>query len=263
MEAELTELSPALEVARGLHRRCSADGRIERWELHNPERRNAVTPAALRWIAQRCAALDGEVVVLGSSAGPFCSGFDLKALASALANDDDPLPDQVLIDATAAMRRAEAVFVGAVRRYAIGAGVELLACCDLRVMSEDSFIEIPAARLGVVYHADGIQRIRAVFGGQIATRLLVVADRVRAEELFAVGALSEVVDEPRVEEQALALARTILNLDARAVAQNLGLIRASDDGSLDELTRATHERARKAAYARARAAKVESAGSEN
>ena len=232
--------------------RCaqSADGRIERWELHNPARRNAVTPAALRWIEARCGELDGQAVILGSSDGPFCSGFDLTELAAALAADPNTLPDRDLIDATAAMRHASALFIAAVRGYAIGAGVELLACCDLRIMSEGSFIEIPAARLGVVYHAAGIQRFRAVFGGQVTTRLLALGERVDAKTLASAGALSRVLPVEEVDPNALQSASKLARLDANAIRHNLRFLRATDDGRLDAALLEAHRAARVEAYDR-------------
>jgi enoyl-CoA hydratase/carnithine racemase len=248
--AELPSLEAAVEVAAGLHRAQSADGRIERWELHNPARRNAVTPAALRWIESRCAELDGQAVILSSSEGPFCSGFDLTELAAALSADVDTLPDRVLIDATAAMRKASALFIAAVRGYAIGAGVELLACCDLRIMSEGSFVEVPAARLGVVYHAAGIQRFRAVFGGQVTTRLLALAERVGAEALASAGALSHVVPIEEVDTWAHQSAAKLARLDANAIRHNLRFLRATDDGKLDKALLEAHETARVEAYER-------------
>ncbi len=96
MAGEDLEFNSAVRAAEGLRLSSAHEGRVERWELHNPTRRNAVTPAALTWIGQRCAQLDGQVVVLGSSEGPFCSGFDLKALQAALAENNDILPDQAV-----------------------------------------------------------------------------------------------------------------------------------------------------------------------
>ena len=51
-------------TAPGLHE-TRRDG-VLWWTLDQPQRRNAVGPDALRWIAQRCATLNGEVVVLTS-----------------------------------------------------------------------------------------------------------------------------------------------------------------------------------------------------
>ncbi len=51
------------------------------WELCNVARRNAVSPAALRFMSARCAKLDDQVVILrGAGEQAFCSGFDLRAL---------------------------------------------------------------------------------------------------------------------------------------------------------------------------------------
>lgn len=238
-------------VADGLT--AQAAGSVITWTLDAPARKNAINPAALAYIRSRCETLQGEVVVLraaGSEA--FCAGFDLTALAragppSADAGDDE-LPDATLIAATDAMRHANATFVAAVSGYAIGAGVELVCACDLRIASDNAWFQVPAARLGVVYHADGLARIRAVFGDAGAGALLLLGRRLPAAQAQRAGALLDVVPQPQLDEAVAQLVAALAKGAPQSIAGNRTLLRALSEATLPADVRQAHADARRRAY---------------
>jgi enoyl-CoA hydratase/carnithine racemase len=220
---------------------------VLRWELCNHARRNAVSPAVLRFIAQRCAALHGEVVVLeGAGDKAFCSGFDLTTLGRDLV--PGTLPDAPLIEATAAMRTADATLVAAIGGPAIGAGVELACACDFRIAVDTATFSIPAARLGVVYHADGLVSIRAAFGPALAAALVLAGHTIGAREALAAGALVRAVPRDVFAASVDALVDDLTAGVPRSVAGNRDLLRALAGGPLTDATRARHEHARARAY---------------
>lgn len=238
-------------VADGL--REQADGRVITWTLDAPARKNAINPAALEHIRTRCDALRGQTVVLAAAgADAFCAGFDLTALAEAGppkpdATDDD-LIDAPLIAATDAMRRADATFVAAVSGYAIGAGVELVCACDLRIASEAAWFQIPAARLGVVYHADGLARIRAVFGEAGAAALLLLGRRLSAAQARTTGALLDVVPATSFDDTVADVVAALGKGAPQSIAGNRTLLRALSDAALSPAVRQAHADARRRAY---------------
>ncbi|MEM9460914.1 MAG: enoyl-CoA hydratase/isomerase family protein [Myxococcota bacterium] len=239
----------APEVASGLRVQTGSDG-VQTWWLCNEARRNAVSPEALRWIAERSATLRAEIVVLrGAGDRVFCAGFDLSALSEALDRDPRALPDQSLIAATLAMHQADATFIAAIEGHAIGAGVELACACDLRLCRRDVFFAVPAAELGVVYHADGLTHIREVFGPAGVRRLLLLGDRIDAEDAWSAGALVRLC-EPDQFETTLADMRTRLQAAAPlSLRGNRTLLRALDRGPLTADERARHDARRRDAYA--------------
>ena len=233
----------------GLH--VTTEGRVQTWTLDHPARRNAATPAALSWIAERCGELAGEIVVLrGAGDEAFCAGFDLTALAEQ-DGSGEALVDAPLIAATAAMRRADATFVAALSGYAIGAGVELACACDLRIAASGAWFQVPAARLGVVYHAEGLARIRAVFGEAGVARLLLLGRRVSVEDALGLGALVEVVPPERFEPALQALVADLLAAAPQSLRGNRTLLRALGEPRLPADVLLAHEHARTAAYASA------------
>lgn len=221
---------------------------VLRWTLDHRARRNAVGPEALGAITDRCAELRGEIVVLtGEGDEAFCSGFDLTALkpdtvAQGIA------PDAALIAATAAMERADATFIAVVNGYAIGAGVELMCACDFRMVRRDATFRIPAARLGVVYHAAGLIRLRAALGPALTRRLMLLGERVGAPEAVRMGAALDVYEARALDDAVDSRLERLLEADPGSLRGNRDLLRALDRGPLDAATLADHEQARTEAY---------------
>jgi enoyl-CoA hydratase/carnithine racemase len=216
------------------------------WELANQSRHNAVTSAMLAWIEDRCASLRGEIVVLrGADGGSFCAGFDLTELAAA----GDRVPDASLPAATAAMARADATFVAEIRGHAIGAGVELAAACDFRLAGDDASFRVPAGRLCVVYHAEGLRRIRAAFGPVLTRRLLLAGETVPAAAAAAAGALHACVEPARLRAATESLVAQLAEQAPASLRGNRAFLRALDEGAADPAFEAAHEAARRAAYA--------------
>jgi enoyl-CoA hydratase/carnithine racemase len=221
---------------------------ILRWVLDHPARRNAIGPAGFEWIATRCKQLRGEVVLIrGAGDAVFSAGFDLKALAEQVGSEQAGTPDLPLIAATAAMQDADATFVAVINGLVIGAGVELISACDLRLARPDASLRIPAGRLGVVYHAAGLTRIHAAFGPTVARRLMLAGDEVAIVD--ARESLCALVEIDRLDAEALALAERIASQAAHSVAGNRRLLRALDRSrALPADLLEVHELARLEAY---------------
>jgi enoyl-CoA hydratase/carnithine racemase len=219
---------------------------VLRWVFDNPARRNAVSPAMLEWIAARCGELSGEVVILrGEGERAFTSGFDLTALAEQNREQSYP-PDGVLIRAASAIARADATFIAALNGYVIGAGVELISCCDFRVACTGASLRVPAGKLGVIYHAHGLAHIHAAFGATIARRLLLAGEKVEIADARA--SLVKLVESAQLDDEVLALARRIHEQSPRSVAGNRTILRALELAALPDDLLAAHESARREAY---------------
>jgi enoyl-CoA hydratase/carnithine racemase len=219
---------------------------VLRWVFDDPARRNPVSPAMLDWIAARCGELSGEVVIVrGEGDRAFTAGFDLTKLAEHTREQPYP-PDGVLIRATAAITRANATFIAALNGYVIGAGVELISCCDFRVACTSASLRVPAGKLGVIYHADGLARIHAAFGAAVARRLLLAGEKVEIADVRA--SLAGLFEYEKLDEEVLALARRLREQSPRSLAGNRAILRALDLATLPEELLAAHELARREAY---------------
>ena len=217
---------------------------VLQWTLAHAAKKNALAPEMLDWIALRCQSLQGESVILrGEDPAYFCAGFDLRRLQ---ANSYD-LPDAPLIAATSAMRQANACFIAALHGPAIGGGVELAVSCDLMIACDTTYLEIPAGKLAIIYHSDGIDRLRAVVGLAAATRMLLGGARIFATDPQIRPAFAEVVTPDQVAARALVLAQQIQQNRGTALVGNRRWLAQTQRACATELE--THEAMRRAAYA--------------
>ncbi len=95
--------------------------------------------------------------------------------------------------------------IAAIEGNALGGGLELALCCDLRVASESSRLGLPEVRLAVTPGAGGTQRLPRVVGPARAKELILTGRVLTAEEAERIGLVSRVVP----TGQALAAANEI------------------------------------------------------
>ena len=206
-----------------------ADG-IARIVLNNPEKHNSLGQVEISTIEEALNTLaeDTRVVVLVSGGGPtFCGGASLKELSTGALSGDRfqamtnhfahlPLPTVAIINGN--------VF---------GGGFELAVSCDFRICATDTIMRIPAAELGLCYPIDGIRRITARLGVNTARRLLVGAEEFSAEDMKALGMVSEIASPDAVTDTGMALARRLSELAPLSVRSMLEIIRQTEEGRFD------------------------------
>jgi len=200
--------------------------------LDRPERRNALTPAALDALESAVTAADTPVVSLRGVGSAFCAGADLDAVAG--------LGDREAAERFAArgqrvaraIETCDAVVVAEIDGPARGGGVELALACDLRVATPDASFAESGVALGLFGAWGGTVRLPAVVGPSDAMDMALSGRVVDAREARRMGLVSRVVDEPRT------VTRAVADNDAAALATLKRRLR--DDA--DRATRECRER---------------------
>ncbi|HET8786248.1 MAG TPA: enoyl-CoA hydratase-related protein [Candidatus Limnocylindrales bacterium] len=83
--------------------------------------------------------------------------------------------------------------IAAIEGNALGGGLELALCCDIRVAAETSRLGLPEVRLAVTPGAGGTQRLPRVVGAARAKELILTGRLLTAEEAERIGLVSRVV----------------------------------------------------------------------
>jgi len=135
------------------HIESRAGGLVARVTLDNPRKLNIFTRAALAQLAEAMRVVEANervraVVITGAGDKAFVGGADLEALGSL-----DPASAREFIglvhDACTAMRDCPLPVIARINGWCLGAGLELAACCDLRIAADTAAFGMPEVRLGI------------------------------------------------------------------------------------------------------------------
>jgi enoyl-CoA hydratase len=84
--------------------------------------------------------------------------------------------------------------IAALNGHALGGGLELAACADIRIAESQIKIGLPETGLGMVPGWSGTQRLVKRFGAQIVRRMVLGGEMFSAEEGRANGLVDQVVE---------------------------------------------------------------------
>jgi len=197
-----------------------ADG-IARVVLNRPDKRNALNPEMIVRLARAWDEIKDSPsvrVALLSGAGDktFCAGADLGRLTPLLtrarpAEDewDEALLSEPKLLNRAMLRRTDFYIpvVAAMRGAIVAGGMELALACDIRVVAADSTLGLLEVQRGLIPAAGGIARVSRQIAWALAAEVLLVGDRLSAEDALRASLVNRVVPAAEVEETALAIAR--------------------------------------------------------
>lgn len=198
--------------------------------IHNPARRNAMTPAMWRRLPGTLDQLEADpavrALVLTGADGTFCAGADLGDLDELLDAGD------ASIAVTAEERLVDFAkpTVAAIQGACVGGGCQLAVACDLRLAAADARFGVPPARLGLVYPAPTTHRLARLVGPSTAKALLFTAELIDAERALRVGLVDEVLP-------AAALSARVGAVTAAVTARSQLSVRAAKeiiDGRADD-----------------------------
>jgi len=183
-------------------------GEIARIIFNQPEKRNAVSLEmweAVEAAATRFAADDSVRILILSGAGgkAFVSGADVSKFESERASAE------AVAHYNATTKRVYDLIEGfpkptiaQIDGFCVGGGVALALSCDLRICGENSQFAIPAAKLGLGYGFEGINRLVNIVGPSFAKEIFFTARRFDAEEARMMGLVNRVVPADQVAQAA-------------------------------------------------------------
>jgi enoyl-CoA hydratase len=173
-------------------------GRVAHLTLVNPPL-NLVTEALLHELAAALETLEAAapgdvraVVVTGSGDRAFSAGSHVGEFES---QRGPAGRERHELESGVARRLAELPMptIAAIEGNALGGGLELALCCDIRIASERARLGLPEVRLAVTPGAGGTQRLPRVVGLARAKELILTGRVLTAAEAERIGLVTLVV----------------------------------------------------------------------
>ena len=169
-------------------------GPITTIRLENPPL-NLVTVELTRSLDRALAGIERDpdvrcVVLTGTGDRAFCAGSDVKEFESLQGRVGE---GKLLLEKAVYRRiaRLPVPTIAAIQADALGGGLELALCCDLRVADERAKLGLPEVRLGVMPGSGGTQRLPRIVGIAKAKELILMGEIISASD-----ALRDRVGEP-------------------------------------------------------------------
>lgn len=150
------------------------------------------------------------VVLTGAGDRAFCAGADIKERAGQRL----PLPEYHLRqkathDLFRDLESFEKPVIAAINGVALGGGLELALCADIRIASDNAKLGLPEARIGALPAAGGTQRLPRLVGVGWAKQLMLTCDHIDARTALQIGLVTEVTAQQDLLPGALTMARRI------------------------------------------------------
>lgn len=172
---------------------------VGRIELNRPEQMNALTVDLVRDLGTagtRLVADGARAIVLAGRGRTFCAGADLGLVRGALAGSPEAVLTPLVEELHGTIRRLRSLpvpLVAAIEGPAVGAGLGLALCTDLRVAGAEARLIPGYMAIGSSPDGGVSYFLTRMLGPARATRLLLLNEPVDPQTALQLGLVDEVV----------------------------------------------------------------------
>ena len=187
------------------------DEMVGQIELDRPHQLNTVNPELLAEFGQAVDMLEEEdgvrsLLITGAGDRAFSAGADAMSMASSANPIDGVELSRNGQETWGKLEDSSLPVVAAIDGYALGGGMELATCADLRIATERSEFGQPEFNLGLIPGWGGTQRLSNLIGESRAKQIIFTGDRYDAEQMHEWGFVNELTTNEEFEEAAVELA---------------------------------------------------------
>jgi enoyl-CoA hydratase len=221
--------------------RLDRDGSIATVVLDRPDKMNVLDLRAWQVLGELIEEVAGDesvrcVVLRGMGSRAFSAGSDISSFPV-----QRQTPDEVEVYGRAMDRTLTAIWdcpvptIAMIRGACVGGGLEIAACCDLRICSEESRFGAPIARLGLTMSHAELRPLYRALGGGTVLEILLEGAIFGATRAHRMGIVQRVVPEDQIEREGRVLAERVAAGAPLVHRWHKKFIRQlQDDAELDE-----------------------------
>ena len=205
--------------------------------LVNPGKLNAISVEMWQALGQTFAALSADeslrcVVVRGAD-GNFAAGADIAQFPEARGNLEQlhVFHREIIAGALRAIANCTHPTVALIEGFCMGGGLEIAACCDLRIAGASSRFGAPIHKLGFAMAPDELRALLSIVSRATALELLLEGRIFDALEAREKGLVTRVVVDDGVADEAYATAARIAAMAPLANRISKRLVRRLGPGA--------------------------------
>jgi 2-(1,2-epoxy-1,2-dihydrophenyl)acetyl-CoA isomerase len=175
-----------------------------------------------------------RTIYISANGKAFCAGQDL-----AEAIDDNGIELQKIVSEhynpiIKKIRQLEKPVVCAVNGVAAGAGANIALACDIVVAAKSASFIQAFSKIGLIPDSGGTYFLPRIIGLQKAAALMMLGDKVSADEAEKMGMIYKVFEDDLLESEALKLSETLASMPTRGLGLTKKLLNVSFNNNLEQ-----------------------------
>ncbi|MAY22775.1 MAG: 2-(1,2-epoxy-1,2-dihydrophenyl)acetyl-CoA isomerase [Flavobacteriaceae bacterium] len=176
-----------------------------------------------------------RAIVLTGNGKAFCAGQDLKEVTSPELNPGfKKILEEHYNPIVSRIRSIEKPIIAAVNGVAAGAGANIALACDVVVASEQASFIQAFSKIGLIPDSGGTFFLPRLIGFQKASALMLLGDKIAAEEAERLGMVYKVVPSEAFETEIQQLATTLSQMPTKALGMTKRLLNQSMTNNLED-----------------------------
>ena len=175
--------------------------------LNRPEKLNALTKPMWKELGQVFKKLSKNkilrcIVIRGKGGKSFSPGNDISEFETQRSSSKLAKAYGVHLHGTLrAIQECPIPTIALIEGICVGGGMEIAACCDLRICGESSRFGVPIKRLGLTMAAKELEALLRITSYSIAMEILLEGKIMSAEEAYEKNLVNRVVADLEVETE--------------------------------------------------------------
>ncbi len=163
----------------------------------------------------------------------FCAGQDLAEAMDPSGPSMKSIVEDHYNPIIKRIREIEKPVICAVNGVAAGAGANIALACDIILAaSSASFIQA-FSKIGLIPDSGGTFILPRLVGLQRATAMMMLGDKIKAEQALQFGMIYKVCEDLKLEEEAMAITRTLASMPTKGLGLTKRALNRSMFNDLD------------------------------
>ena len=205
--------------------------------LNRPQRKNALTGEMIAELTQAIAEFEDDtaalVLVLTGEGDTFCSGLDLSELQKMTGQSEAEQQESAerIARLMYALYSSAKPTIAVVSGAAVAGGMGLATICDFTIAAREAKFGYPEVRIGFIPAIVSAFLVRQV-GDKQARDLLLTGRLINAEEAFAYGLVTRVVERTELSAAMEEVSTNLVKNSPQSLAATKSLLRAQQEEKL-------------------------------
>ncbi|HOD09760.1 MAG TPA: enoyl-CoA hydratase-related protein [Flavobacterium sp.] len=176
-----------------------------------------------------------RAIVITGNGKAFCAGQDLKEVTDPELNPGfRKILEEHYNPIIQKIRNIEKPIIAAVNGVAAGAGANIALACDIVVATDHANFIQAFSKIGLIPDSAGTFFLPRLIGFQKATALMMLGDKVSAEEALTMGMIYKIYPSSFFEEEVMTLAKNLAQMPTKALGLTKRLLNQSMTNNLEQ-----------------------------